>query len=63
MNHKLYRSTEDRVLTGVCGGIAEYFNINSTLVRLGFAAFTLLFGGGIILYILAAILMPEEPVY
>ncbi len=63
MNRKLYRSKEDRVLAGVCGGFAEYFNVNPIIVRLGFAAFSLVFGGGIILYILAAILMPDEPVY
>lgn len=40
MNKRLYRSAHDRMLAGVCGGIAEYFQIDPTLVRLGWVAFT-----------------------
>ncbi len=59
---KLYRSIDNKVLFGVCGGIADYFGIDATLVRLIWAAFALLFGLGIILYILAVFIMPREPV-
>lgn len=42
MKKRLYRSAHDRMLAGVCGGIAEYFQIDPTLVRLGWVAFTAL---------------------
>ena len=53
------RSETDKVIFGVCGGIAEYFGIDSTLVRLGFAAFSLMCGSGVLAYFLAALIMPE----
>lgn len=56
---KLYKSRTDRKLFGVCGGIAEYFNIDSTLVRLITALLILGMGSGLILYLIAAIIMPE----
>ncbi len=58
---KLYRSAENRFLGGVCGGIADYFNIDVTLVRLAWVFFTMIGGAGIIAYILALIIIPEEP--
>jgi len=58
---KLYKSETDKMLTGVCGGIAEYFNIDSTLVRIGLVFFTFCGGSGILLYIIAAIAMPHRP--
>ena len=58
---KLYRSDENKMLAGVCGGIAEYFNIDATLVRLGWVVFSLLGGSGLLAYIIAAIIMPERP--
>ena len=57
---KLYRSNADRVLAGVCGGIGEYFGIDPTLVRLGFVALSFMLGGGVLVYILAAIIIPKE---
>ena len=62
MKKKLYKSRTDKKLCGVCGGVAAYFNIDSTLVRLALVAFTLLGGSGILAYIIAAIVMPEEDV-
>ena len=59
MNKRLYRSSNSRMLCGVCGGIAEYFDIDPTLVRLGWALFCALGGSGIIAYIIAAIIIPE----
>lgn len=57
---KLYKSQYDRKLCGVCGGIAEYFNIDPTLVRIGWVLLVLCAGTGVLAYIIAAILMPEE---
>lgn len=58
---RLYRSRENRMLCGVCGGIAEYFNIDPTLIRLLFVLFGLS-GSGILGYIIAAIIIPDSPV-
>lgn len=56
----LYRSEKDRVLAGVAGGIAAYFEVDSNLVRFLFILVTLLGGSGIILYIVLWILLPSE---
>lgn len=58
---KLYKSSTDKKLAGVCGGIAEYFNIDSTLVRLGWVLFSLLGGSGILAYIICALIVPNDP--
>ena len=58
---RLYKSNTDKKIAGVCGGIAEYFNIDATLVRLGWVVFSLLGGSGLLAYIIAAIIMPERP--
>ena len=58
---KLYKSSTDKKLAGVCGGLAEYFNIDSTLVRLGWVVFGLLGGSGLLAYIIATIIMPDRP--
>lgn len=60
MMRKLYRSKTDRVFAGVCGGIAEYFHIDSTIVRLIWAVLSFFAGSGIILYIIAAFIIPNE---
>jgi len=57
---KLYKSNTDKKLAGVCGGIAQYFNVDSTLIRIGWAVLVCVFGTGILAYILCAIIMPEE---
>jgi len=58
---KLCKSNTNKVISGVCGGIAEYFNIDPTIVRVIWALFTLFsaFMGGIIFYIVCAIVMPN----
>ena len=61
MEKKLYKSETNKMLAGVCGGIAEYFNIDPTLVRLGWVVFCALGGSGLLAYIIAAIIMPERP--
>ena len=58
---KLYRSKKDEMIGGVCAGIAHYFNIDPTLVRLAFAAILLIFGSGILAYIACLIIIPREP--
>ena len=59
---KLYKSSTDKKIAGVCGGIAEYFNVDSTLIRLAWVLFSLLGGSGLLAYIIAALIMPEQPV-
>ncbi|EAC8434663.1 PspC domain-containing protein [Listeria monocytogenes] len=56
---KLYKSSSQKMIAGVCGGIAEYFRIEVTIVRLVWVAATLFLGSGILLYILAAIIIPK----
>lgn len=58
---KLYRSRDDRWLGGVCGGVAKYFNVDSTLIRVLFILLALAIGGGILVYIIMWIIIPEEP--
>lgn len=60
MDKKLYRSKNNRVISGVCGGIAEYFQIDPTLVRLLWILITLAGGAGIIGYIICLIVIPER---
>ncbi len=60
---KLFKSTTDKKLCGVCGGIAEYFNIDSTIVRLIWAIVSIWFGVGILIYLVAALVMPTFPEY
>lgn len=63
MDKKLYLSYTDKKIAGVCGGIAEYFGIDSTLIRLGWV-FLLLptaFIGGIVMYFIAAAIIPHRP--
>lgn len=60
-NKKLYRSNTNKMLCGVCGGIADYFGIDPTLVRLAWAAVTCFAGAGLIAYIIAAVIIPVRP--
>lgn len=59
MKKRLYKSGTDKKISGVCAGIAEYFEIDPTIIRLAWVVFTLLGGSGILAYIIAAIVMPE----
>ncbi len=61
MNKKLYRSEEGKMIAGVCAGIGEYFNIDPTVVRLGFVIFGCMGGSGILAYILASVIIPVKP--
>lgn len=62
MEKKLYKSNQNKMLDGVCGGIAEYFGIDPTVVHLIWALFSLMGGCGILAYIIAAIIIPRNPV-
>jgi phage shock protein PspC (stress-responsive transcriptional regulator) len=57
---RLYRTREGRIIAGVCTGIAAYFGIDPTLVRLAFAVLTIFGGAGILIYLIAWIVIPEE---
>ncbi|MGN0998420.1 MAG: PspC domain-containing protein [Faecousia sp.] len=61
MEKRLYKSSENKMIEGVCGGIGEYFGIDPTLVRLGWVVFCALGGSGIVAYIIAAIIIPRKP--
>ena len=61
MEKRIYRPREGKVLVGVCSGIANYFNIDPVLVRLGWIIFCCVGGSGILAYLVAAVLIPEEP--
>lgn len=61
MEKKLYKSVKDRKIAGVCGGIAEYFGWDPTIVRVGWAVFSLCAGTGLLAYIVCAIIMPDKP--
>jgi len=57
---KLYKSKKDKKLCGVCGGLADYFDIDSTIVRLIWVFLVFCVGTGILAYIVAALIMPEK---
>jgi phage shock protein PspC (stress-responsive transcriptional regulator) len=58
---KLYKSRTNRILCGVCGGIGEFFDIDPTLIRL-LLVLLCCTGSGLLAYIIAAIIIPEEPI-
>ncbi len=59
MKARLTRSRKDRIIFGVCGGLAEYFGVDAVIIRLAFVIFTILEWPGILLYIILAIIVPE----
>ena len=60
MDKKLYRNTNEKMIAGVCSGLAEYLNIDATIVRLIWALVGLT-GAGIVAYLVAALIIPEKP--
>ena len=60
MDKKLYRNTSNKMVAGVCSGLAEYLNIDPTIVRLIWALIALS-GAGLLAYLVAAIIIPEKP--
>ena len=63
MNEKRLYKSNNKKICGVCGGIGEYLNIDPTVIRLLWILFTFAAGGGIIAYIIAAIVMEDGPTY
>lgn len=61
MAKRIYRSTKDRMLGGVCGGLGEYFDVDPTIVRLVAVVFALS-GAGFLAYIIAWLIIPDQPV-
>ena len=58
MKKRLVRTHDDRIMGGVCGGLARHFNIDTVLIRLAFVLFTLAGGAGPLVYLILLILMP-----
>ncbi len=64
MTKRLYRSSKDRMLGGVCGGIAAYFSIDPTVIRLFWVIASIFLGmgfGGVVAYLLCLLVIPGEP--
>ena len=61
MEKKLYRSRTDKKIAGVCGGLAEYLNVDPTIVRLIWALLIFCAGTGLLAYIICALVIPEKP--
>lgn len=59
-NKKLYKIENERMICGVCAGIAEYFSIDPSLVRIGWLLFSFAAGSGLLAYLIAAIILPEK---
>jgi phage shock protein PspC (stress-responsive transcriptional regulator) len=58
---KLYRSRSERMIAGVCGGVGEYFDLDPTLVRLGFVIFSIPFPFMVLAYLIMMVVIPNEP--
>ena len=61
MEKKLYRSRENRMLGGICGGIGEYLNVDPTVVRLLWVLFTFVGASGLLAYLICLVIIPENP--
>jgi len=60
---RLKRSISDKMMAGVCGGLASYFDFDSTLIRLAFAFAAIFAGSGVLLYLIMWIIVPKENIY
>lgn len=61
MKKRLYKSRDDQKLDGVCAGIAKYFEVDPTVIRLAWVLFSALGGSGVLAYIVCALVIPREP--
>ena len=61
MEKKLYKSNTDKKICGVCGGLAEYLNMDATIIRLSWVLAVLFAGCGLLAYIIAALVIPNKP--
>lgn len=59
-SQKLYRSSSDKMIAGICGGLGRYFSVDATIVRLVFLLLLFLGGGGFLLYLILWVIVPEE---
>ncbi|HEX3027283.1 MAG TPA: PspC domain-containing protein [Clostridia bacterium] len=57
---RLFKSTKSKMICGVCGGIAEYFNIDPSLIRIAWVIFGFMGGAGILAYFVCAIILPND---
>lgn len=60
MTKRLTKSSSNRMIAGVCAGVANYFNIDPTVVRIAWAFLVVLFGSGVLLYLICWLLMPSD---
>ncbi|HOT61257.1 MAG TPA: PspC domain-containing protein [Treponemataceae bacterium] len=60
MSRRLYKIEDGRKIFGVCGGFAEYFNVDVVLVRILWAVFSLAYGMGILIYLICAFVLPNK---
>jgi phage shock protein C len=58
---KLYKSRTNKQVSGVCGGLADYFKVDATLIRLAWVIFGCCGGAGLVAYIICAVIVPDEP--
>lgn len=63
MARKLKKSNKNKIIAGVCGGIAKFLNIDVTIIRLAVVVLTFISGFGILFYIVAALVMPQDDVF
>ena len=61
MEKKLYKSVKDRKIAGVCGGIAEYLNVDSNVIRIIWVLFAFGLGTGVLAYIICALILSDNP--
>lgn len=61
MANKLYRSRDNRWIAGVCGGLAKFFGLSPKIVRIICALLIMVYGSGLIIYIILALFIPKEP--
>ena len=57
---KLYKTEQGKMVCGVCGGMAEYFGIDPSIVRIGWVLLSFAYGSGLLAYIIAAIILPDK---
>ena len=62
-NKKLYRDTENKMIAGVCAGLAKYVNMDPTLIRILWVLITAFGGSGVIAYLVCMFVIPEDPGY
>lgn len=60
MNKRLCKSRDDRIVAGVCGGLAEFFGLDSTIIRVIWAVMIFMGGSGLMLYIICAVIIPND---